>query len=408
MVSSAGRSSMPRNKNARGKQEGVQAAREGFAEKASERAALAERLVEELAGKLKEAEHKMGDAEKRYKDYKERYESLKDFLVNAHGYREDCVRDDGDVFEGFVHNGVPEGWGVCEYKDGCVSLTRLSFSNRVQPQLGVHLLLAGAATWGSGRGASRRGTARWPSRKEPALKASGPPAAIMGAECTTAATASDSKALGTMIGATERASTYSPTAAGTGKFGAAAIWSPGRSSAAATTIRRGKVAMMLPAKAKNPVSEKSRHTGSSVAASPIPGGKGAGSSHGRREWGRRASRTLLQLRRTAAPRKYGWRTLTGRERRTLLSTWPVVLRPATRTSGARLGNSSDVRPSPFLFFISCVVGKKCLTLFFCGPGWHPDRWQGKNLAPQDRDRILHGVKEVFQRIELERDRLGIG
>lgn len=46
-------------------------------------------------------------------------------------------------------------------------------------------------------------------------------------------------------------------------------------------------------------------------------------------------------------------------------------------------------------------------LFLLMAAWHPDRWQGKNLSVQQRERILQGVKEVFQRIELERDRLGL-
>jgi len=106
------------------------------------------------------------------------------------------------------------------------------------------------------------------------------------------------------------------------------------------------------------------------------------------------------------------------ERRMADIDWPRAKNLIEHLAGGSKASHEDKRratrelqrreaiPLPFLHFLSGV--EELLHFSFCGAGWHPDRWQGKNLAPQDRDRILHGVKEVFQRIELERDRLGIG
>ena len=39
--------------------------------------------------------------------------------------------------------------------------------------------------------------------------------------------------------------------------------------------------------------------------------------------------------------------------------------------------------------------------------WHPDKWQGRSLAPHNRDRIMAGVTSVFRRVDAEKQKAGL-
>ena len=38
---------------------------------------------------------------------------------------------------------------------------------------------------------------------------------------------------------------------------------------------------------------------------------------------------------------------------------------------------------------------------------HPDKWQGRSLAPHNRDRIMAGVTSVFRRVDAEKQKAGL-
>ena len=39
--------------------------------------------------------------------------------------------------------------------------------------------------------------------------------------------------------------------------------------------------------------------------------------------------------------------------------------------------------------------------------WHPDKWQGKALAPRSREKIMADVTNVFRRVDGEKQRAGL-
>ena len=39
--------------------------------------------------------------------------------------------------------------------------------------------------------------------------------------------------------------------------------------------------------------------------------------------------------------------------------------------------------------------------------WHPDKWQGRSLAPHNRDRIMADVTNVFRRVDAEKQKAGL-